>query len=150
MKEKGQVLVEAVMVAVLFFGLLFGLIQLFLISTTKLLTQDAAFFAARARAVRKSPSLAVYYLLSHRVKREGLMVLPKTSTRPVRNYRRNSRGEVFEIIDASVDYFQKMMFPSFFSTFGIRSLPGRSGASFIASPEPVYFNVSYPGSKKDG
>lgn len=144
-KESGQALVEAVIISLVLFGIFFSLIQLFLISSIKLVTLDAVFSGLRAKIVNKDAAASTYFVLSSQQIPKNIIPLPLTyRTYPVANWRWSHTGGVMKIHEMKLLYFQKMMFPYFFSTIGLKMLPGESIARHIASPEPRFFDFPYP------
>lgn len=147
--EAGQALVETAMIIVLFFGIFFGLVQLFHLVTFRINAFDAAGAATRAAVVGKNPHYAGnYVLLSERLGKE---IVPKieVSLQNTKTNLKNSQGEKLTITVGRVSYLQRVVFPKFFSLFGFRWLPGSAGCKMINSPEPKYYYKSYPQAKTD-
>lgn len=147
--EKGQALVETVLIIVLLFGIFFGLFQLFHLATLRINAFDAAGAAVRAEVVEKNPSYAGgYVFLSRRIGKE---VIPKisVSSQETKTNLENSKGERLTISIAQVSYLQRVIFPKFFSLFGFPWLPGNTICGMVNSPEPEYFTKSYPKAETD-
>lgn len=148
-REKGQALVETALIIVLLFGIFFGLIQLFHLATFRINAFDAAGASARAVVVGKDPSIAGnYVLLSEQIGKE---IIPKIeiSLENTKTNLRNSQGKNLTVVIARVNYLQRVMFPKFFSLFGFRWLAGQTICKMVNSPEPKYFNKSYPEAETD-
>jgi len=141
--KKGQALVETVLVIFLFYGMFFGLVQVFLLATTKMETFDAAHAAARSKIVNCSPLSAYSVFIPHPT--FGKTFFPVVQTEEVSPVKtiKNSEGSPVYITKAKVNYLQKVMFKDFF-TLGIPYIRGRSEAMMINSPEPAYFDRAFP------
>jgi len=141
--QKGQALVETVLVILLFFGMYFGLIQMFLLAMVKMSTLDAAYSAARCKIVGTSEPLiqgAVYGFVLNAQPTLGKTFFPIIlfgSFSPVQDIR-NSAGNPVNITNGKVSYLQKVMFKDFFS-MGSPFVRGESESWMINSPDPEYF-----------
>jgi hypothetical protein len=137
--NSGQTLVETLFVILFVIGLFCSLVQLFLLCVTRIVMFDAAQAGVRAAIVGKSPYTSVAYVLSSQYIGEQIIPIPES------RYTNSNRT----IICCEIKYLQKVIFPSFFSVFGINYLPGTASCRMIAPPEPDYFKKSWPGANND-
>lgn len=136
--QKGQALVETVLVILLFFGMYFGLIQMFLLAMVKMSTFDAAYSAARSEIVGK-PKESAYtiFIAQPTFGKTFFPIISSEQLSPVQDIK-NSAGQPVYITNGKVSYMQKVMFKDFFS-MGFPFVRGESEAWMLNSPEPEYF-----------
>ena len=142
--SKGQALVETVLAILVFFGMYFGLVQLFLLAMVKISTFDAAYSAARSEIVGKSKESAYTVFIAQPT--FGKTFFPYISSdnfAPVKNIKNTAGSEVY-ITRSKVSYMQKVMFKDFF-TLGFPFIKSESEAWMLNSPDPEYFGKSFPG-----
>jgi len=134
----GQALVETTLIILFVIGMYFSLVQLFIISTTRIIAFDAAQSACRANIVRKNPEIAAFYVfkIGSRV-----IPVPQTIETPI-------AGNL-KITTAKINYLQKVMFPDFFSLTIAGWLPGSATCRMINSPAEEYLDKSFPGARND-
>jgi len=119
-KQKGQSLVEVLMVFPVLVTLLFGIMQIAMIAETMFVLNDAANSAARAASVGKSANLAAGYVVQKTIGLTGYGYFGGVSTK---NSTVNSRRPVgipgtiasssqrkIKIVECTVRYFFKPMF----------------------------------------
>ena len=99
--EKGQALVETVLVILAILVLLFGIMQLALIGTATIVAQDAAYFAARAKVVEKDPTMAAIYFMRCFRKEDVLSASPSISS--------ETHSEFNEVVEGKITYFQQIL-----------------------------------------
>ena len=136
--QAGQALVETTLLIVFIFGMFFALVQLFILVTTRITAFDAAQSMARANIVGKNHHIAGMYVLSSQ--KLGSQVFPVEF-----GIKENISGG---IITAKITYYQKLMFPGFFSSL-VSMLPGDAVCRMVKSPEPEYLDKSHPGAYFD-
>jgi len=134
----GQSLVETTLIILFVMGMYFGLVQIFIISTNRIIAFDAAQAACRANIVRKNPQASVIYVFKTGIR---AIPVPQIIETPI-------EGNL-KITTARINYLQEVMFPAFFSLFNLRLLPGSAACRMINSPAEEYLDKSYPGAKND-
>ena len=134
--NKGQALAETALLIVLFMGMFFALIQLFLLAVTGITVMDAAHSMGRSSIVGRNCRSAADCVLS--TLEPGSQVI----------------NEKYRVIhrrmscDAEITYSQKLMFPGYF-TRSSRVLPCRVTARMVTSPEPALLDKAYPEAMRD-
>jgi hypothetical protein len=134
---RGQAIVETLLCVILVLGLYYGLVQLTQLGLMRIIAFDAAGASCRASVVEQSPRLAAYYVFSSQ--QVGITV-----TIPFIKSEINDNKCIVKLT-----YFQKVMFPEFFSLLGINMLPGTAYCRMVTPNEHKYFTKSYPDSKPD-
>ena len=139
--SSGQALVETVFVLVFIFGLFFSLVQLFLLSVSRIVAFDAAQASARSAVVSKNPQISAMFVFSSQ------QLYSQVFPEPVR-IKRSGCGET-GIVTAEIRYFQKVVFPSFFNFLKSPYMPATASCRMAVSPEPEFFNKSWPEAAND-
>jgi len=100
--EKGQALVETAIIIIIILAIIFGIMQLALIGTAKIVAQDAAYATARAEIVGKSPKIAGWYVMESLRKKEDVRFsLPTVSS--------EKHSKFNEVVEGKIRYIQRIL-----------------------------------------
>lgn len=131
--EKGQALVETAIIIIIMLAIIFGIMQLALIGTATIVAQDAAYFAARAEVVGKSPKIAGWYVMESLRKEEDVRFsLPMVSS--------ETHSEFNEVVEGKITYFQRVL--SLFSVPVFNPLRTVT-CKMVKSPREEFYDKSF-------